>query len=62
MSRTVARRRFVRLRAAGFSPEKRDMTATIAAAVLCIAVGIELVRRSRRPRRARVAKPHRHSR
>ena len=30
------------------------MTVTIVAAILCIVVGIELVRRSRRPRRARI--------
>ena len=38
------------------------MTATVVAAILCIVVGLELVRRSRRPRRARAAKPRRHLR
>lgn len=37
------------------------MTAIIAA-FLCIAAGIELVRRNRRTRRVRNAKPHRPSR
>jgi hypothetical protein len=35
------------------------MTATVVAAILCIVVALELVRRSRRPRRVRVAKPRR---
>jgi hypothetical protein len=38
------------------------MTATVVAVILCTVVGLELVRRSRRPRRARVAKPPRHLR
>jgi len=38
------------------------MTATVVAAILCIFVGLELVRRNRRPRRARLAKPRRHLR
>jgi len=38
------------------------MTVTIVAAVLCIAAGIEFVRRSRRPQRTRITKPRRHLR
>ena len=38
------------------------MTVAIVAAILCIAAGIELARRSRRPQRARITKPRRHSR
>jgi hypothetical protein len=38
------------------------MTATVVAAILCIAVGLELVRRRRRPRRARIAQQRRHLR
>jgi hypothetical protein len=33
------------------------MTATVVAAILCIALGLDLVRRNRRPRRARITKP-----
>jgi hypothetical protein len=38
------------------------MTAIFVAAILCIAVGLESVRRTRRARRARVAKPRRRPR
>ena len=35
------------------------MTAAVVAAILSIVVALDLVRRSRRPRRVRVAKPRR---